>query len=46
VDYQRVLDHAALVVDTRNATKQCVRTKARVVTLSSAGREVAAQPAY
>jgi len=48
VDYQRVLDHAALVVDTRNATKHCVRTKARVVTLSSsaAGREVMAQQAY
>jgi UDP-N-acetyl-D-glucosamine dehydrogenase len=42
VDYQRVVDRAALVVDTRNATGRARRSRARIVTLSatpSASRE-------
>jgi UDP-N-acetyl-D-glucosamine dehydrogenase len=35
IDYQRLVDHGALIVDTRNATAGTVRTKARVVSLSS-----------
>src|SRR5512146_1272816 len=35
VDYQRVLDNASLIVDTRNATASLVRTKARVVSLAT-----------
>jgi len=46
IDYQRLIDKAPLVVDTRNATRKCLRTKARVVTLTSAGREALAQQAY
>jgi UDP-N-acetyl-D-glucosamine dehydrogenase len=34
IDYQRIVDHAALVVDTRNATAKTIRTQARVVSLS------------
>ena len=42
-DFQRVIDRTSLVVDTRNATKHCVRTKARIVTLTSAGRPTLAR---
>lgn len=35
VDYQFVIDHAALVVDSRNVTARLLKTKARVVTLSA-----------
>jgi UDP-N-acetyl-D-glucosamine dehydrogenase len=34
IDFQRVVDHASLVVDTRNATAKTIRTVARVVSLS------------
>jgi UDP-N-acetyl-D-glucosamine dehydrogenase len=34
VDYQFVMDHASLIVDSRNVTKNLVKTKARVVSLS------------
>ena len=34
IDFQRVVDHASLVVDTRNATGRTIRTVARVVSLS------------
>jgi UDP-N-acetyl-D-glucosamine dehydrogenase len=34
VDYQLVMDHAALIVDTRNVTRGLVKTKARVVSLA------------
>jgi len=46
IDYQRLMDKAGLVVDTRNATRHGVRTKARVVTLTSAGREAVSQQAF
>jgi UDP-N-acetyl-D-glucosamine dehydrogenase len=39
VDYQRVMDNASLIVDTRNVTKGLVKTKARVVSLSHGGTE-------
>jgi UDP-N-acetyl-D-glucosamine dehydrogenase len=35
VDYQLVVDHAAVVVDTRNATKGLRRGRARVIALSA-----------
>jgi UDP-N-acetyl-D-glucosamine dehydrogenase len=35
IDYQRVVDNASLIVDTRNATASTTRTGARVVSLSS-----------
>ena len=35
VDYQRLVDHAALVVDTRNATRGTAPSRARVVPLSA-----------
>jgi UDP-N-acetyl-D-glucosamine dehydrogenase len=41
VDYQLVMDHASLIVDSRNVTKGLVRTKARVVALSSARADAA-----
>jgi UDP-N-acetyl-D-glucosamine dehydrogenase len=34
IDFQRVVDHASLVVDTRNATARTIHTQARVVSLS------------
>ncbi|MGQ0764094.1 MAG: nucleotide sugar dehydrogenase [Gemmatimonadota bacterium] len=40
VDYQLVLDHAILVIDTRNATASRRSSRARVVPLSSAGEIV------
>ena len=36
IDYQRVADAAALIVDTRNATRSCRRSRARIVSLSTA----------
>ena len=39
VDYQFVMDHAALIVDSRNVMTGLVRTKARVVTLAATSRE-------
>ncbi|HEY4216966.1 MAG TPA: nucleotide sugar dehydrogenase [Gemmatimonadaceae bacterium] len=44
VDYQFVMDHASLIVDSRNVTKNLVKTKARVVSLSAA-RGPGLQPA-
>jgi len=35
IDYQRLVDHAQLIVDTRNATAKTTRTKARIVPLAS-----------
>ena len=35
IDYQRVMDKASLIVDTRNATAALVKTKARVVSLAT-----------
>jgi UDP-N-acetyl-D-glucosamine dehydrogenase len=35
IDYQLIVDHASVVVDTRNATARVVRPKARIVSLSS-----------
>jgi len=35
VNYQLVMDNATLIVDSRNVTRKLVRTKARVVSLSS-----------
>ena len=35
IDYQRLVDRAVLIVDTRNATRATTRTKARVVSLST-----------
>jgi UDP-N-acetyl-D-glucosamine dehydrogenase len=40
VDYQTVVDHAPLVVDTRNATARLTPSKARVVRLAEAGAGV------
>lgn len=37
VDYQLVVDHAGLVIDTRNATLRTKASKARIVPLSSFG---------
>jgi UDP-N-acetyl-D-glucosamine dehydrogenase len=44
IDYQFIADHAALVVDSRNAMAHTVSTRARVVSLSTVGpaRAVAA----
>src|SRR5207237_10541435 len=36
VDYQFVMDHASLIVDSRNITAGLVQTKAQVVTLAAA----------
>jgi UDP-N-acetyl-D-glucosamine dehydrogenase len=38
VDYQRVVDHATLVVDTRNVTAKTVAGRARVLGLASTAR--------
>ena len=35
IDYQMLMDHAGLIVDSRNAMASLVKTKARVVTLAS-----------
>ena len=40
VDYQMVMDNASLIVDSRNVTRELVRTKARVVSLSTVSNEV------
>ncbi len=40
VDYQMVMDNASLIVDSRNVTRDLVRTKARVVSLSTASNDV------
>ena len=40
VDYQTIVDHAPLVVDTRNATARLTPSKARVVQLAAAGAGV------
>ena len=42
IDYQRLVDRAALIVDSRNATAKLTRTRARIVTLSQGPR---AEPA-
>jgi UDP-N-acetyl-D-glucosamine dehydrogenase len=43
IDFQRIVDQANLVVDTRNATAKTRRGKARVVSLSAASTAVAAR---
>ena len=43
IDYQRLVDRAGLVVDTRNATGKCRPGRARIVSLS--GIEAQAEPA-
>jgi UDP-N-acetyl-D-glucosamine dehydrogenase len=35
VDYQRVVDHATLVVDTRNVTAKLAAGRARIIPLAS-----------
>jgi UDP-N-acetyl-D-glucosamine dehydrogenase len=35
VDYQLVMDHASVIVDSRNVTSGLLRTKARVVSLTT-----------
>jgi len=42
IDYQRLVDHAQLIVDTRNATSKTTRTKARIVPLASSAPAEAA----
>jgi UDP-N-acetyl-D-glucosamine dehydrogenase len=42
IDYQRLVDHATLIVDTRNATSKTTRTRARVVPLASSAPAEAA----
>ena len=42
VDYQRVADRAALVVDTRNVTARLTPSRARIVTLTSSRGKAAA----
>ena len=42
IDYQRLVDKATLIVDTRNATAKTTRTKARIVPLASATSVAAA----
>ena len=37
VDYQLVMDHASVIVDSRNVTRDLVKTKARVVSLATSG---------
>ncbi|MFN2566787.1 MAG: nucleotide sugar dehydrogenase [Gemmatimonadaceae bacterium] len=45
IDYQMLVDRAGLIVDTRNATQRCVKTGARIVSLSSAANVArSAQP--
>jgi UDP-N-acetyl-D-glucosamine dehydrogenase len=36
IDYQMLVDRASLIVDTRNATRDCLKTGARIVSLSRA----------
>ena len=43
VDYQRIVDHAGLLVDTRNAAAKCRAGRARIVSLS--GVEPLVEPA-
>jgi len=38
IDYQRLVDHAQLIVDTRNATAKTTRTRARIVPLASSAQ--------
>lgn len=40
IDYQRLMDQATLIVDSRNATAKLVPTRARVVTLTSGSRSI------
>ena len=42
IDYQRLVDHANLIVDTRNATARTTRTRARIVPLASSAPTEAA----
>jgi UDP-N-acetyl-D-glucosamine dehydrogenase len=42
VDYQRVVDHAALLVDTRNVTAGLKAGRARIIPLASGTRSVGA----
>ena len=42
IDYQRLVDKAGLIVDTRNATAKTMRTKARIVPLASSAPAEAA----
>jgi UDP-N-acetyl-D-glucosamine dehydrogenase len=42
IDYQRLVDRATLIVDTRNATSKTTRTRARIVPLASSSPAEAA----
>jgi UDP-N-acetyl-D-glucosamine dehydrogenase len=42
IDYQRLVDNATLIVDTRNATAKATRTKARIVPRASSASAEAA----
>lgn len=44
VDYQLVMDHATVIVDSRNATRNLVKTKARVVSLAASAPVLPAGP--
>ena len=44
IDFQRVVDHATLVVDTRNATAKTIRTQARIVSLSGSNEHSRKEP--
>jgi UDP-N-acetyl-D-glucosamine dehydrogenase len=43
IDYQRLVNRAALIVDTRNATARTIPGRARVVSLSSTSADVPAE---
>jgi UDP-N-acetyl-D-glucosamine dehydrogenase len=45
IDYQRLVDEAALIVDTRNATARMTRTRARIVSLASSAPLLDSAPA-
>jgi UDP-N-acetyl-D-glucosamine dehydrogenase len=36
IDYQFIVDHTSIIIDTRNATRNCSRSRARVISLSGA----------
>jgi UDP-N-acetyl-D-mannosaminuronate dehydrogenase len=42
IDYQMLMDNAALIIDTRNAMSQTTKTKSRVVSLARSRESVPA----
>jgi UDP-N-acetyl-D-glucosamine dehydrogenase len=44
IDFQRVVDHASLIVDSRNATAKTIRTQARIVSLSGSTEHSRKEP--